>query len=237
MQAALLRIGIDTGSGGIHAPVFQDGTFEYIPIHDQEGVDERTYGNTIGRYGRLLVDYFPTEYRRSQMANRRIHFDPEFETFTYGDPTPAKVTLSNLQPGDMLIFYCGLEGWDFVCEPALYLMGYFEIQVAGRATDFDPQELEVLFSVNFHVRHRSIFDQQRSRLTLVKGSPQSRLLNRAVLLSAQGKDKTGRQLKVLSPEMQQIFGDFGGKIGVERNSTRWIAASHVQRVADFMHSL
>jgi hypothetical protein len=237
MKAALLRIGIDTGSGGIHAPLFQDGTFEYIPIPDQEGVDERTYGNTIGRHGRLLLDYFPTEYRRSQMANRRIHFDPEFETFTYGDPTPSKDKLTTLQPGDMLIFYCGLEGWNFACEPALYLMGYFEIQVAARAADLDPEKLEELFSLNFHVRHTAVFDQQRNRLALIKGSSQSRLLKRAVLLSAQGTDGTGRPLKVLSPEMQQIFGDFDGKIGIQRNSTRWIDASYVQRVADFIRSL
>lgn len=237
MKAALLRIGIDTGSGGIHGPLFQDGTFEFLPIPDLDGVDERTYGNTIGRYGKPLVDYFPTEYRRSQVANRRIHFDPEFETFTYGDPTPSKKKLGSLQPGDMLIFYCGLEGWDFECEPALYLMGYFEIQTAGQASDFNPQELTMLFGENFHVRHPTVLDQQLTGLTLVKGSSQSRLLNRAVPLSSYGKDRAERPLKVLSPEMQQVFGEFDGKIGIQRNSTRWIDASNVQRVMKFMRSL
>jgi hypothetical protein len=31
MQIILLRVGIDTGSGGIHGPLFSDGSFEYIP--------------------------------------------------------------------------------------------------------------------------------------------------------------------------------------------------------------
>ena len=52
MQVVLLRVGIDTGSGGIHGPLFSDGSFEYIPIPDSfrgKGVDKRTYGNTRGR--------------------------------------------------------------------------------------------------------------------------------------------------------------------------------------------
>jgi hypothetical protein len=58
MKVALVRIGIDTGSGGIHGPLFQAGTFEYIPIPDGFGKDERTYGNTTGRHGKKLVRVF-----------------------------------------------------------------------------------------------------------------------------------------------------------------------------------
>ena len=54
MKVVLLRIGIDSGAGGIHGPLFADGTFEYIPIPDGQAVDERTYGNTVGRHGRKL---------------------------------------------------------------------------------------------------------------------------------------------------------------------------------------
>jgi len=55
MQVVLLRVGIDTGSGGIHGPLFSDGSFEYIPIPDHfggRGVDKRTYGNIRGNAGR-----------------------------------------------------------------------------------------------------------------------------------------------------------------------------------------
>ena len=48
-----------------------------------------------------------------------IHNDPEFETFTDGDPTVPKRGLRNLAKGDLLVFYAGLEGWDFHCDPAL----------------------------------------------------------------------------------------------------------------------
>src|SRR5437667_8728953 len=109
MKVAMVRIGIDTGSGGIHGPLFQDGSFEYIPIPDGFCIDERTYANTTGRKGRRLVEYFP-DARRIGVANRSVHFDPEFVTFTYGDATPPKARLRHLEKGDMLIYYCGLEG-------------------------------------------------------------------------------------------------------------------------------
>jgi hypothetical protein len=115
MKVALIRIGIDTGSGGIHGPLFQDGSFDYVPIPDGfggGGVDERTYGNTTSVKGRKLVEYFPPA-RRAQMANRSVHFDPEFATFTYGDPTPPKAGLGRLEQGDMLILLLRPAGMGF----------------------------------------------------------------------------------------------------------------------------
>ena len=236
MKVAMVRIGIDTGSGGIHGPLFQDGSFEYIPIPDDFGIDQRTYGNTIGRYGRRLIDYFPKS-RQAKMINQSIHFDPEFATFTYGDPTRPKAGLRHLQQGDMLIFYCGLEGWNFKSEPALYLMGYFEILAAGKANDFTRSKLQNLVGENFHVQHQNVYLEQKDNLVLVKGSSNSRLLNRAVLLSEIGQDRSGRPLKVITPEMQKIFGGFDGKISFQRSPTRWVDSAFVTRAIEFMKSL
>src|SRR4030095_13716599 len=70
MQVVLLRVGIDTGSGGIHGPLFKDGSFEYVPIRDGFngcGISDRTYGNTLSRYvNRRLVHYFPENVRESR---------------------------------------------------------------------------------------------------------------------------------------------------------------------------
>lgn len=236
MKIAMLRIGIDTGSGGIHGPLFQDGTFEYIPIPDNFGKDNRTYGNTFGMHGRPLSEYFP-ESRRRNIAQKSIHFDPEFVTFTYGDPTPPKAGLRHLEPGDLLVFYCGLAGWDFVSSPALYLIGYFEVLAAGRADDFPTNELEALFGENYHVKHRDIFECQKKDLVLVKGSPLSRMLKKAVCISSVGCDRAGRPLKVLSTEMQEIFGDFDGRISFQRSPTRWVKAMHISQAAEFIKSL
>ncbi len=103
----MLRVGIDTGSGGAHGPLFEDRSFEFVPIPDSSGVDPYTYGNTVGRKGRKLVDYLP-ERLQARMRNQSIHSDPEFATFTYGDPTTPKAGLRRLDEGDMRIFYCGL---------------------------------------------------------------------------------------------------------------------------------
>jgi hypothetical protein len=236
MQIAMLRIGIDAGAGGIQGPLFRDGTFEYIPIPDGFGKDDRTYGTTKGRYGKKLVEYFP-ESRKAKVTDQAIHFDPEFATFTYGDPTMPKAGLRNLQKGDMLIFYCGLEGWDFKSRPALYLMGYFEVVAAGKATDFSANELKTLFSKNYHVKHHGIFNRQKRNLILIKGSSQSRLLNKAVCISTVGCDRDGRPLKILSAKMQKIFGNFGGKISFQRSPPRWVEPLYVKRAAEYARSL
>lgn len=36
MKAMLLRVGIDKGCGGVLAPIFEDGSFEYIPIPESD---------------------------------------------------------------------------------------------------------------------------------------------------------------------------------------------------------
>lgn len=236
MKIAMLRIGIDTGSGGMQGPLFQDGTFEYIPIPDNFGKESRMYGNTHGMHGRLLSEYFP-ESRRKNVVHQSIHFDPEFVTFTYGDPTPPKAGLRHLKQGDMLVFYCGLEGWDFISPPALYLIGYFEVLAAGRADNFSTNEIELLFSENYHVKHRDIYERQKRDLVLVKGSSTSRILKKAVCISTVGRDSAGRPIKVLSSGMQEIFGDFDGRISFQRSPTRWVKPSHVSKAAKFVRSL
>lgn len=239
MNVVLLRVGIDTGSGGILGPVFADNSFEFISIRDGLHVDSRTYGNTVGRHGQLLAEYFPVGQRRQRAQMQPMHVDPEFITYTYGDPTRPKARLRELQPGDLLVFYAGLRGWGHDCDypPALYIVGYFEVEAAGLATRFSPDTITRLFAANFHVMHPRIFAAQRDHLVLVKGAPASRLLDRAVKISELGKDKTGKPLHVLSREMRAIFGDFSGKVAIQRSPPRWVAPQYVARAAAFVRSL
>jgi hypothetical protein len=239
MQVVLLRVGIDSGSGGIHGPLFKDGSFEFVPILDEYnrlGVNKDTYANTIGRKGRFLIDYFP-DRRRERRKDSCFHDDPEFETFTYGDPTRPKAGLKNLRAGDLLIFYAGLAGWNFPCAPALYIIGYFEVLKAGLAGEFTEREIARNFSRNFHVRHRPVFNDQRDRLVLVKGGPGSKLLLNAALISSEGTDCNGRRLKVLSEKMQNIFGDFDGHLSIQRSPPRWVAPPFVDKAVNFVRSL
>ncbi len=235
-QVVLLRVGIDKGSGGILGPIFADGSFDFLPIPDASGIDGRTYGNTRGRSGKPMAAYFP-EARRTRMADCSLHLDPEFETFTYGDPTSPKASLARLQEGDLLVFYAGLSSWGFDCPDALYIVGYFDVARAGVATSFSANELEAVFGSNFHVRHRSVFEKQKERLVLVKGGPGSRLLERAVRISSPGNDRAGRPLHRLSSEMQGVFGDFHGHTSIQRSPPRWVVPEFRERAGANVRAL
>jgi hypothetical protein len=237
MDIALVRVGIDTANGGMHGPLFADGSFTYIPIPDTYGVSEHTYGNMWDCSNKPLSDYFP-ESRRRSAADQPVHLDPEFETFTYGDPSRPKRSLGKLQRGDMLVFYCGLEGWgNCDAPPALYLMGYFEVELAiPTAGEADQALIEQYFANNFHVRHPSTYQRDKDRLVLVKGGAGSRLLTRAVKISQIGQDKGGRPLKVLSDDMRAVFGEFGGKNSIQRSTPRWVDQEFVERAAEFVRS-
>lgn len=243
MKIVLLRVGIDSGSGGMQGPLFDDGGFEFLPIPDGHGLDARTYGSTVGRHGRPFASYFPPS-RRAAMGAQSMHVDPEWQTFTYGDPTPPKRGLRLIEPGDLIAFYCGLQrwseagDWDTSFRPALYLAGFFEVALAGLATSFDGAAIRREFAENFHVRHRAVFEAQKQSLVLVKGdAAKSRFYRQAHQISAQGSDRNGLPLKVFSPEAQAIFGDFDGRISIQRSAPRWVRPAFIDRAAAFLRSL
>jgi hypothetical protein len=226
-NCVLLRVGIDAGCGGIQGPLLEDGSFDFVCIPDNKGVSVHTYGNMLSRDGKPLAGYF-AQARRKVMAEQHVHVDPEWETFTYGDPTPPKRSLRNLKPGDLLVFYCGLQewhsesGWNPQRRPALFLAGYFEVALAGMAGDFEDRVLATEFGNNFHVRYPTVFKQQKDDLVLVKGGAGSRLFRKAHQISSEGKDRAGKPLKVLSPTMRKLFGDFGGQVSIQRSPPRWV---------------
>ena len=237
MRVVLLRVGVDMGEGGISGPVFADGGFEFVPIPDSRGLDDRTYGNVRGRHGRLLVDYFPDRLRPRRSV-QSMHVDPEFDSFTYGDPTRPKQRLRELLAGDLLVFYAGLRAWPHDGTPAgLYIVGYFEVAVAGTAPTFSEAEIDRYFSENLHVRHGALFEQQCATLVLVKGGPGSRLLEKAALISERGSDRSGRPLHVISRPMREIFGDWEGRVSLQRSPPRWVVETRTTAAAAFVRSL
>jgi hypothetical protein len=72
---------------------------------------------------------------------------------------------------------------------------------------------------------------------LVKGSADSRLLTKAMKISVRGQDRSGKPLKILSPEMRQIFGSFNGKLSFQRSPTRWVFDEYVLGAARFVRGL
>lgn len=226
----------------MQGPLFKDGSFDFVPIPDIFGVSSKTYGNTVGLKETKLIEYFP-RHLRQKMTDMPIHDDPEFESFTYGDPTKHKQRLRTLKKHDLLVLYAGLEGFgpDFRSDPALYIIGYFVLEGVCVAKEPDPSKLQEMFARNFHVRYRTPLlqkDPREKNLILVKGGPESRLLTKAHLISEDGPGIQGQLLKVLSKKMRhEVFGDLGGCNSLQRSTPRWIKPEHVGRAAEFARGL
>jgi len=258
VNVVLLRVGIDTGCGGMAGPIFSDGSFEFIPIDSDRNLKGRTYGSLPGRHGgRKLIDYFP-ERLRLKMQDCFVHDDPEFKTFTYGDPTRPKQGLRDLAPGDLLVFYAGLCGWkDCTAPAALYIVGYFKVQCAGLYPElvrkYSKSEVHEMFAENYHVIHDDVHGKtytrrrrdgtvkrSKSELVLVKGYlGSSKLLNTAVRLSAPKKklDRGGHPVFVLDPALKQHFGSFTKLNAIQRSIPRRVAKDHTESAKRFVLGL
>ena len=207
MKALLLRVGIDKGSGGTYGPIFEDGSFEFVPIPETyRSCTATTYGERIGRRRKPLSTYVPPALRHVPM-----HDDPEFEMRTYGDATAKRRFLLELSEGDLLVFYAGLKPFNHDNDDypeALYFVGYFTID---HVIDFnwlsasERAAYRQRYPSNAHVKRGYAFEN----LVIVTGSKNSRLLHRARLISQKKPDTSGRPTYALSPEMEELLGISG----------------------------
>lgn len=151
VKGFLLHSAADTTNLGVVGPVFHEGTFEYIPIHNTFGVETRTYRNLSARnvkYGKTLSDFIP-----SYVADRPVHFDPDFDNYTYGQPVkeyPRSRVLEKLREGDVLFFVSSLAPYDskvYQEKNALllnfqrgkknkYIVGFFTVKGVARVFVF-----------------------------------------------------------------------------------------------------
>lgn len=257
MNVVFLRVGIDSGCGGMAGPLFDKNEFEFLPIDSEHRhAHGRTYGNVVGRHGRKLIEYFP-ERRQAKMRACFIHDDPEFNGFTYGDPTRPKQGLRELTAGDLLVFYAGLCGWGSCAQPtALYIVAYLEVERAGLYPDLvamsSKRKVEAIFAENWHVAHGDIngkvykrrradgtIQRSKTALVLVKGGKGSKLLKTAVQLSAPKKklDRGGHPVFVLDPAHKKHFGSFTKLNAIQRSTPRWVEPEFVEAAAKFVRAL
>lgn len=138
MKGLLIHVGLDTGYKLV-APIFQDSRFEYVPIPEDVKTFEKTfYSNIPSRvkeYGNDLSVYVHRDF-----VNSNVHHDPEFLTFTYGEPYPKcpinrGYALKRLVEGDIIFFVSSLSkyesGASFVKfqrgKKNKYVIGYFSV--------------------------------------------------------------------------------------------------------------
>ena len=160
--AYLLRVGADSGKygGGFHSPIFNNGTFEFIPIpeppEDQQWLREVGYGrftycHTYHRSAKhSFADYIADEQTKRSLFNKCMHVDPDFANATYGDIAitkkgkcvPKAATLRKLEPGHLLVFCAKLDpfGKNNTHESGVYIVGYFEVKKVHSFKEKKPTE-------------------------------------------------------------------------------------------------
>ena len=184
MRSLAINIGANTNEPGFRGPLHPDGSFEYIPIPEAKPTAE-----PVPTYADLELD---TDV--SAVADRPVHFDPEFpeaggERYTYGDEHGVKAgPLSELSAGDYLFFYATLTttgdrpDWAPPTWGA-YVVGHFRLArdpVTGEAYRDLPPDERTIFDSNAHVK-RADFD---ARVLLLGDPDGSRLYETVVPLSA-----------------------------------------------------
>jgi len=219
MKILFLRVGIDTGCGKTLAPMFDDYRFEYIPIPESASLQSEKGVRYSDIRARTNTGVLSDILRRDEYA----HYDPEFRTFTYGEPNrPKSSQIGRLGKGDYLVFYAGFQG-ESIQRGTCFVIGFFEIDkvylMPENICSWPPKSLSFLEN-NAHFM-RSI---PEPTLVVAKGNPQkSRLLVNAKQLS----DGSHTVL----PEVESIIG-FGGS--VKRAVGRWVKSGNEEAVIQWL---
>lgn len=206
MSGYLIRVGLDTGSigGGGHAPIAEDGAFDYIPIpEDADSEETTTYANLESQLNIDASDYTERD------EDTPLHRDPEFETYTYGEVgTNKRRSLRKLSDGDLLVFYSSLQPQDGHDHTRLYIIGYFTVDAVHDLEEVTPEErAEVLntYPNNAHVKRHGLSPDERTSgrenyPVIVSGDPdRSELLERAIPLTSPTISKASQWYKKYRP--------------------------------------
>ncbi len=177
------------------SPLFEDGSFEFIPIpEDRELPDSHAV-----RYRDLRSFNEPDSDLKSYVPERlwdaSAHNDPEFKTFTYGDnceTSPRAASLRQMEQGDLLLFIARLASFSrrppatsaqptHLATYGFYLVGFLEIEEVLRDVRRRPGARDLRrFSENAHLRRGMTDDSLWDRFWVFGGSERSRRFRRAV---------------------------------------------------------
>ena len=203
----LVNVGVNASHGAIRSPIFPDGTFEFLPIPE----DRAWWSPTLPAYPKLSAFNDPdktlAQYAPASRWNDRLHDDPEFRTFTYGDnpqTTGRGAGLKQGGPGDYIVFLARLAPHDgeatFHGPPGFYLVGFFRVSEVLQAVKNFPTGREfAVFGANAHIRRAAFHPKALNLFWVWKGDPEAslrlpkavpfdRALAEATLLDARGRD-------------------------------------------------
>jgi len=178
---------VNVGANASHpyaSPLFDDGAFELLPVPERSHAGHHclTFRDLRSFYrpGQDLLRYVP-----QRLWDAPVHYDPEFETFTYGDhcdTSPRAAALRGVKAGDYLLFLARLVHHD-TGKPGFYLVGYLEVeQVFASIVGVPPAPALARIGRNAHVRRAQGTPQGPDLSWVFAGSRRSRRLERAVPL-------------------------------------------------------
>jgi hypothetical protein len=170
------------------------------------------------RHGGTLEQYVPQKSREAV-----AHYDPEFETFTDGDPTRNKrAQLLQLEKNDLLVFYAGLRPAGALIGGRLYIIGFFTVASVvsiEEASSWPPPHLSHLHG-NAHFRRKQLDEG----LVVVHGDPRaSYLFDRAIMVSDEAQYAT-----------EEVETRIGVKGSLKRAIGRWVPPHYTSDAVEWI---
>lgn len=193
-ELAIINVGANRSHSGLFSPLYEDGTFFFMPIPEEGTIPEPAKNQFPGcqalpTYAEFLGDSRVVPHIHQRYLAKTVHNDPEFVTFTYGDNPEgrAKARAANLTllgKGDLLFFFAGLTaiGSGKPVDPyRFYFVGFFEIIEVLRAVSAmpSPEQLRV-FGQNAHIKRGQTDPRFFRNFWVWKGSSNSQRFQKAV---------------------------------------------------------
>lgn len=196
MRLYVVNVGVnvaDAARRGARRPIFADGTFEFVPIKEAR---QFSRCREVPRYCDLPTQTGRAEslaaYVPPRISRYRVHNDPEFEMFTYGDVmSPRAANLKQVKVGDQVWFLARLWSHDGVRwgqGSDFYFIGRFVVErnlliPAGSTLGDISLELCRRIGNNAHYR-RWVYGKSREAFRIVIGKrPGSERFRRAIRIT------------------------------------------------------
>ncbi len=183
IRSFIVNVGVNASHGALRSPLFDDGTFVYVPIPEKLEYRKR---DGLVRYQDLfsfdeLERYIPKRY-----WDVAAHHDPEFSGCTYGDypaTVPKAATLSRARKGDFLFFLARLVRWRegaYVRNAGFYLIGCQRVSQIMQLEKICSSAQRKVAATNAHYLRHIFCGSEEHGCTIFKGDDNSRLFSRAI---------------------------------------------------------
>ena len=151
MTVALIGVGVDTTNSNPYPKIYEDSSFEYVPIPEAHDTTENLTYDSIARQHKsghlqpadtddetladVLAEISPEENEGdtltgSDLEKYPLHYDPNFDFLTYGEvKTAYRNKINRLDPDndDVIAFYTGLTTPEDD-TPHRFIIGFFTVR-------------------------------------------------------------------------------------------------------------